>query len=427
MDQNRITLHKYQEKAFLSPKQIVINAAGIQSGKTMTGSIWIHLRAMQCQAGDNLIIAAPTYKIISQASMPHFLKFAGPYGRLHKVDSVFKYHHGPIVYIRSLSDPNAMEGVTNVEGVWLDEGGLISRYAWENCLGRAAFREAKVMVTTTPYSLNWLYHLWKEWKGGERDDVEFLQYSSVDNPYFPRSEFERQRRILDPIRFAMKYQGVFGKMEGLVFPDVFFCKAIPMPPGTRYFAGVDWGYTNPFALVVRAVTPQGMHYRVDEFMKSRMDIEECVHVAEVKKGLYPIEAFICDPSAPMNIMKFNKAGLRAVKANNDIIHGIDTHRNLIKTNRFAVFEECKYAIDEYNSYHYPEEKDLGLNDDQKEQVPVAQNDHSIDADRYVSTYLASGTLNRHKVAGNHNPDIPPKDALKRLSWLKKGGSSRGTY
>jgi PBSX family phage terminase large subunit len=420
----RVKLHKFQEKAFLSEKQIVINAAGIQSGKTICGALWIHLKAMSCTETDNLIIAAPTYKILSQASLPHFLKFARPHGTFHKVDSVFKYRHGATVYIRSLSDPNAMEGVTNVEGVWLDEGGLISRYAWENCLGRAAFRQAKVMVTTTPYSLNWLYSLWKEWKAGKRDDVDFFQFSSVDNPYFPKSEFERQKKILDPIRFAMKYQGVFGKMEGLVYPDVFFCKAIPMPPGTRYFAGVDWGYTNPFALVVRAVTPEGLHYRVDEYLKTQMDIDDCVHAARVKAGLYPIELFVCDPSAPMNIMKFNKAGLKAVKANNDIIHGIDVHRTLMKENRFSVFEdENPHGTSEYASYRYPEKKDLGLNDDEKEMVPVAQDDHSCDADRYISVYLESALADKRPIT-THNPDLIPQDALKRLQWLKKGGSSR---
>lgn len=420
----RIQLHKFQEKAFLSEKQIVINAAGIQSGKTMCGALWIHLKAMSCTETDNLIIAAPTYKILSQASLPHFLKFAKQYGTFHKVDSMFKYRHGPIVYIRSLSDPNAMEGVTNVEGVWLDEGGLVSRYAWENCLGRAAFRQAKVMVTTTPYSLNWLYSLWKEWKAGKRDDVEFLQFSSVDNPYFPKAEFERQRKILDPVRFAMKYQGVFGKMEGLVFPEVHFCQSLPMPPGTRYYAGVDWGFTNPFAIVVRAVTPTGQHFRVDEFVKSGLDIDECIHAAKVKAGLYAIELFVCDPSAPMNIQKFNKSGLKAVKANNDIIHGIDVHRTLMRTNRFAVFEDRNpYGVDEYSSYHYPEPKDLKLDENEKEQVPVAQNDHSIDADRYISVYLESALADRRTIS-HHNPNQMPTDALKRLEWLKKGGSSR---
>ena len=236
-----IRLHSFQEKAFLSQKKVVINAAGIQSGKTTTGGIWINHRSTQIAPTDNLIIAAPTYKILMQATLPRYLGYTKGMGTYHKVDSLFKYNHGPTVFIRSLTDPNAMEGITDVEGIWLDEGGLISKYAYENVEGRAAFRNCQIMVTTTPYSLNWMFQMWKEWKAGKRDDVDFFNYRSIDNPYFPKAEYERQKRILDPIRFAMKYDGHFGKMEGLVYPDVKFIKAIPLPPGTEFYArDRDW-------------------------------------------------------------------------------------------------------------------------------------------------------------------------------------------
>jgi len=421
-----IQLHSYQEKAFLSDKQIVINAAGIQSGKTTTGGIWIPHRSTEINPTDNLIIAAPTYKILQQASLPGFLNFARGMGTYHKVDSLFKFHHGPTAYIRSLTDPNAMEGITNVEGIWLDEGGLISRYAWENVMGRAAFRQAKVMVTTTPYSLNWMYSLWKDWKAGKRPDVDFFNYRSIDNPFFPKAEYDRQKRILDPIRFAMKYDGQFGRMEGLVFGDVKFIKALPLPPGTRYFGGVDWGYTDPFALVIRAITPDGIHYRVAEFAKSRMDIDEIIQVCKSRKQLYNIEKFICDPSQPGSIAKFNRAGLTAIKGINDITDGIDEHRSLIRTQRFFIFEdENPYGQDEYSQYHYPEQKDLKIDEDSKERIPVDKDNHTIDADRYVSMHLRN-----LKPGARRTPTSPendrqiPEDALKRLEWLKKGGSSR---
>ncbi len=421
-----IQLHSFQEKAFLSQKKVIINAAGIQSGKTTTGGVWINHRSTQIQPTDNLIIAAPTYKILTQATLPRFLGYAKAMGTYHKVDSVFKYYHGPTVYIRSLTDPNAMEGITDVEGIWLDEGGLISRYAWENVEGRAAFRQCQVQITTTPYSLNWMFALWKDWKAGKRPDVDFFNYRSIDNPYFPVAEYKRQKSILDPIRFAMKYDGQFGQMEGLVFPECKFIKALPLPAGTRYFAGVDWGYTDPFALVVRALTPDGVHYRVAEFAKSRMDIDEIIQVCKSRQSLYRIECFICDPSQPGSIQKFNRSGLKAIKAVNDIQDGVDEHRSLMRQQRFFIFEdENPYGQDEYSQYHYPEPKDLKIDEDSKEMVPVDKDNHTIDADRYVSMYLRNMQPgNRRKPTNPENDRNIPKDALKRLEWLKKGGSTR---
>ena len=391
----------------------------------LTGGIWIPHRSTEIKPTDNLIIAAPTYKILTQATIPRFLQYAKGMGTYHKVDSIFKFNHGPTCYIRSLTDPNAMEGITDVEGIWLDEGGLISLYAWENVMGRAAFRQAKVMVTTTPYSLNWMFQLWKDWKSGKRDDVDFFSYRSIDNPFFPVAEYERQRRILDPIRFAMKYDGQFGKMEGLVYPEVKFIKEIALPAGTRFIGGVDWGYTDPFALVIRAITPDGVHYRVAEYAKDRLDIDDIIQIVKARKQLWNIERFICDPSRPDYIAKFNKAGLKASGAKNDIEEGISEHRQLMRTQRFFVFEEQNpHGFDEYGQYHYPEPKDLKIDEDSKEQLPVDKNNHTLDADRYVTMHLRDRPNSRRQPSSPENDRQMPKDALKRLEWLKKGGSTR---
>ena len=417
-------LHRYQEQAFNSDKKIVAMSAGIQSGKTMTGALWAGTKALEAPAGSNTIICAPYYKILQQATLPGFLEIFRPYGKFNKVDMEFRWKHGVTTYIRSLSDPNSMEGITRVHSVWLDEGGLISRYAWENVEGRAAFGQAPILITTTPYALNWLFQMWQEWEKNARDDVEFIQFKSTDNPYFPEAEYERQRKLLDPRRFAMKYCGQFGKMEGLVFEDINLCEPMALPPGTRYFAGVDWGYTNPTVVVIRALTPDGTQYRVAEFYKTGMTIEETVKVCQQRNQIYNIEMFICDPSSPHNIDALCRGGLNAMGGENNIRAGIDKQIELFKTDKLFIFEsENPLGIDEYSTYHYGEPKELKIDDDAKEQLPVKSHDHGIDADRYVTMYLASA--NPDQQVGAYNPtQNRPEHPQKRLEWLKKGGSSR---
>jgi PBSX family phage terminase large subunit len=383
-------LHEFQEKAFTSDKRIIAMAAGIQSGKTLTGALWAGDRAAALPFGYNGIICAPTYKILAQATLPAFLSTYGKYGKFQKI--------------------------------WLDEGGLISKYAWDNVLGRAAFMQAQVMITTTPYSLNWLFLLWQDWKDGKRDDVDFIQFTSRQNPHFPEEEYLRQKRLLDTRRFNMKFMGQFGRMEGLVYENVAYLHSFPMPEGTKYYAGVDWGYTNPFVLTIRAITPEGLHYRVAEFYKSGLMIEEIAQICKARKQLYNIIAFVCDPSAPAYIEGLNRAGCPAIKGNNDVRKGIDTHASIIKQNRFFIFEaENPQGKDEYSTYHYPEQRDYKIDEDQKEQEPVKASDHGCDADRYVTMHLESmAPKKQHK---EHSATIPA-DQLKRLEWLKKGGSSR---
>lgn len=397
--------------------------AGIQSGKTLTGGFFLGSKQSKLAAGENLIMCAPTYKILNQATLPTFLNIFGNCGEHKKLDAEFHVHGGGKIYIRSLTDPNSMEGITNVKGIWLDEGGLISRYAWENVLGRAAFREAPVLVTTTPYALNWIYKLWLDWEAGKRDDVDFIQFSSIDNPYFPKAEFERQKRILDSRRFKMKYCGQFGKMEGLVYEEINIIKAKELPTGTRYYGGLDWGYTNPFALTVRAITPYGEHYRVAEFYKSGMILDEIVDVCRARRDMFRIEYFIADPSSPGQIEALNRAGIPCIPGDNRVRVGTDLQIKLIKEERFFIFEaENPLGIDEYNAHHYPEPQDYKIDQDQKEQDPVDSHNHGIDADRYVTMHLENASK-KHEAgvaSGNKRPD----DIMRRIEWLKRGGSSR---
>lgn len=429
------SLHKFQIRAFKSKKPIIITSSGIQGGKTTNGALWFGNKAMGIKAGtpeekkiakeSNLILGAPDYKTLQQASLPKFLEIYGQFGEYLKGDSVFKFHHGPTVYIRTfVKNPNAAEGITNVIAIWVDEIGLLTRYGWENLMGRAAFKSAQIMGTTTPYALNWLFEMWEDWKAGKRDDVDFINFRSIDNPYFPRSEYERQKRLLDPRRFAMKYDGIFGQMEGLVYEQINYIQAKPLPAGTRYFAGVDWGYTDPFALTILANTPQKEIIRVGEFYKSGLTITDIIDICKQRKQLYNIELFICDPSRPDSIEALNRAGLKAIGGNNNIRQGIDEVTRLIRENRFMIFkDENPYGVDEYNVYHYPEKKDLKIDEASKDQLPVDANNHSIDADRYGIMYIES---NIPRIISPHSPEdnIRPNSNLERLKWLKAGGSSR---
>ena len=194
---------------------------------------------------------------------------------------------------------------------------------------------------------------------------------------------------MDPRRFSMMYGGEFGRMEGLVYDcwsdEENICEGFELPAGTKYYAGVDWGYTDPVVIKVRAVTPDGRHYGISEFYKSRMTISDIIVVAKQKKKVFGIERFYCDPSQPGNIEEFNRAGLTAVGAPNDIRRGIDLHYELIKTRRYKEFRgTCPHSIDEREQYHYPEPKDLQPDQDNKEQLPVDQANHCMDVDRYLS-------------------------------------------
>jgi len=379
-----------QSDAIFSNVNITAIVSGIQWGKTLSGALWLKRKIYQhTNDNDNFLIVAPTYKILNQSTLPAFLHIMRGCGEYSKTDAIFKVHGGGTVYMRTSTDPDSIVGMTRVRGIWGDEAGLFSLYFWDNLEGRAAFMNAPIILTTSPYSLNWLYtRLIRPYKHGDRDDVKLIQARSDENPYFPKEVYEQRRKTMDIRRFNAMYGGNFERMQGLVYDcfdedeNVFETANLS---DARYFGAIDWGFTDPFVFKLRAVTPSGMHYSISEFYKTGMTLTDIAEMLRSKMRVNKIETIYCDPSQPGYIEELNRKGIPCVPANNDIRRGIDLHYELVKTRKYKILKsDCKYTLDEYSLYHWPEPKDLRPDEHAKEEKPVDQNNHCMDVERYLS-------------------------------------------
>lgn len=392
---NEIAPHSdKQEDLIFSESQETVAVTGTQWGKSLAGAAWFKIQAHTfTDEKDNFLLTAPSYKIMQQSMLPYFLESMRGYGEYVKSEALFKIYGGGTVYMRTNTDPDSIVGIPNIRAMWGDEAGKYTLYFWENIRARVAAKGAKILLTTSPYTLNWLWRdVVKPKLEGKREDVALIRAASWDNPHHTLHDpivRAREQAKMDPRRFAMIYGGEFGKMQGLVYDcwedDENLVAPFELPLGTRYFAGIDWGFTDPFVLKIRAVTPDGMQYGISEFYKTGQTLADMIKIARQKKNIWPIERFVCDPSQPGAIEEFNRNGLTAVPAENDIRVGIDVHYNLIKSRRYKEFiGSCPHSCDERESYHYPEPKDLGPDDKSKELLPVGANDHTQDVDRYLS-------------------------------------------
>ncbi len=376
---------------------------------------------------DNFLITSPTYKTLHQSTLPPFLDLMKGLGTYDSKHEKFRMEGGGTVYCRTETDPDSIVGITNVRHIWGDEAGKYRRYFWENIQARADFCGCGIDLTTSPYSMNWIpKELIKPTEKGIRSDVEYIQAASWENPYhslYDPDKRAHKRSTMDARRFDMLYGGVFGKMIGLVY-DCFdeathVVKQTQLPSGTVYYGGIDWGYTDPFVLGVRAITPTGFHFRISEFYKTGMTLPEMITVAKQKMAVFGIRKFYAGPDQPGYIEEFNRNGIPTEGADNDIRKGIDLQYELIKTGKYKVFEGTSpHALDEYSTYHYPEPEELEADQDSKEQNPVGQNDHCMDQERYI-------TAMTHRTGEKYTPKAPQEekrlghmDQEKRLAYLK---------
>lgn len=411
-----------QDEAIFSDADVTVLGTGIQFGKTLSGAYWLkrQMSLDDISKDDAFIVTSPTYKILGQSTLPPFLKVFQGLGEYNQQRAEFKTFYGPIIYFRTNKDPDSIVGITNVKAIWGDEAGKYTLYFWENIQGRAAFKKARIMLTTSPYTMNWIYKdVIRPTLQGKRNDVKLIQAASWENPYFmggDRQALERRRQTMDERRFQMLFGGEWGKMHGLVYncwdDEINLINAIELPAGTKYYGGIDWGYTDPFVFKVRAITPEGQHYGISEFYKTGMTIADIAHVVKAKHEIFKLQTVFCDPSRPEHIEELNRQGVPCVKSNNDIRRGIDAHYELIKSGRYKEFKgACPYTQDELQSYHYPEPEDYGPDDNLKEQMPVDQSNHCLDCDRYIS--MGTLFLTKEVKYKKAQDDNPFKDLFKK--------------
>jgi len=425
-----------QDQAVFSKAKIVALLSGIQFGKSTVGAVRMKIAMHTYTSEDDaFVVAAPTYKIMQQSTLPAFLKIMDGCGTYNKVDATFRVKGGGICYFRTATEPDSIVGITNVRHIWIDEAGKVSLYFWENAIARAAFRDCPIDLTSSPYALNWLFKdivkpIMKD--RFSRPDVELIQAASWENPLFPKASVDHARLTMDPRRFRAMFGGIWEKMTGLVYDcfddDENVCEPFTLPTGSVFHGGIDWGWTNPFALVVRGITPDDKHFQTFEFYRTTQTMAQKIEVGRQAKAIFGVKSFYADPSYPEAIQAFNEAGLTCIPADNSIQAGIDVHYELVKTRRYKVFRGTSpHTIDEYESYHWPEEKlDVAPDRDIKEQTPVKQNEHSMDANRYVSMMTRRGMTKRKPQSPDEKKQEDQYQRLERLKRKSREGSEKWT-
>ena len=382
----RVKLHKGQTRVWKSKAKYVAMLAGTGSGKTWVGPIWLYREIQQHPTGSFLVVS-PTYQMFQRIVLPETLKFmdAVAKGEYRSGERTYYLPTGGKIYFGSADNPFSLEGV-HVYAAWMDEAGQMKREAWDVVLRRVGFHNGRVLITTTPYNLGWLKtEFYDRWKAGDKD-YDVIQFASIENPYYPREEFERAKATMQDWKFKMFYLGEFTKPEGLVYEDFDSSKHIvnpfPIPPEWRRIMGIDFGYNNPTAAVWIAISPDDVMYVYREYYKrNKIPQESGAEILRLCQG-ENIEAAFCDPSEPAAIEEYRRLGIPAISANNAVKEGIEDVIARLKGDRLFVFRGLNNLLDEIENYRWKVHNDNVVDE------PIKEYDHAVDALRYAVASLA---------------------------------------
>jgi len=235
------------------------------------------------------------------------------------------------------------------------------------------------LFISTPKGFNHFYELYNNQDTDK--NWESFHFTTYDNPYIPKEEIDEAKDQLTEDRFAQEYMADFRKTEGLVYKEFDRDRHIfEEDPANinSYMAGVDFGYTNPAAVMHIKKDYDNNYYVTQEYYekgRTEEQIGEYIRSCMFNK-VYP------DPENPSAIAILNEKGIEVmevVKGKGSVQTGIGKVRDLFKRNKLFIHKDCKNLIAELETYSYPDKKDMH----NEEENPIKENDHALDALRYA--------------------------------------------
>lgn len=186
--------------------------------------------------------------------------------------------------------------------------------------------------------------------------------------------------------YARDILGLRKMAEGLVYPmfsrEKHVVKGeIPYSSRHRYYVSIDYGTVNPFAAGLwgydpvshKAIMIRELYYRGGS--ANRTDNEGYYRMLKKLIGDIKIEYIIIDPSASSMVETIEKyAEYLVVKADNDVLNGIQDVTKFLNMGLLFFHESCKETFKEFDQYSWDEESG--------EDAVIKEFDHSMDMIRY---------------------------------------------
>ena len=402
----RLALHPGQARAWRSEARFVAIIAGSQSGKTSFLPWWLWREIQRCGSGD-YIAATASFDLFKLKFLPairevmeHILRI----GRYWAGDRIIeladpegkflaKAASDPMwgrIILRSAAAGGGLESAT-AKAALLDEAGQdnFGVEDWEAVLRRLSLSQGRVLIGTTPYNLGWLKsEIYDRWTAGD-SNYEVIQFASLENPTFPRAEFERAKATMPAWRFQMMYQGLFSRPAGLIYDsfesDIHTCAPFALPASWPVYLGVDFGGANTALLWVAEEPGTGRLFVFDEKLSGGKSTQQhCAEVMETMRGRNFVQAWGGAPGETQQRWDWTASGVEVMAPPvGDVEAGIDRVTQLLKEKRLKVFRTCRGVLDEFGTYR----RKLDKMGQATEEIEQKRTFHRLDALRYVAAAL----------------------------------------
>lgn len=374
-----LLLHETQKLVALDPHRFRVLCMGRRWGKTTLAID--QMKARLTISNSKVVYIAPTYQQARDIAWEQLRKDLQGAGKANEARLEIELVNGSKISLKGWEAIETLRG-QHFDMIVLDEVAMMRNFwgQWQEVI-RPTLTDTKgeALFISTPKGFNHFYDLFN--LESKDDDYKSFHFTTRDNPHIPPEEIDKAKKELTEDRFAQEYEADFRKSEGLVYKEFMRSRHVFKKEDKTWiktFGGVDFGFTNPCAVITIKKDKYAVYWVTDEWYKTgQTDAQIADYVQALKwEECYP------DPESPAAIEELKKRGVNTrevVKNKDSIKNGINVVRELFNTNRLRVHESCKNLIWELETYHYPDSKP----DRNEEENPVKEDDHALDALRYA--------------------------------------------
>lgn len=205
------------------PEQFHLDAHGFKRTKPL----WVWCLAKDYQAGRPMLITF--IEVLNMAGLVKDRDYT-----YNKQQQTFQFHASDsLVEFKTASDPQSLRGA-GLDLLWMDEAAFVpTQDAWDVVRPALADKRGLLITTTTPWGRNWLYELFFSGPALTDPTHSAVEFTSIDNPYFPKEEWDYAREHMHPVVFAQEHLASFDSMAGVALNGEWLKYYVLGNPDTR--------------------------------------------------------------------------------------------------------------------------------------------------------------------------------------------------
>jgi hypothetical protein len=365
-----------------------------QSGKSTVVAMLAVLEAMYVAGSLTLLMSRSL-----RQSTELFRKVVDFYTRLGKRGFVRQTAHELHMTLdrRIISLPCSeptIRGYSNVHMIVIDEAARVPSELYQAVRPMTAVsKEGRIICLSTPNGKQGFF--WKCWANEDawtKIEVPATRVARISEKFL-----DEERRALGLACFRQEYCCSFEAREGVVYPDFGRCvvhmggsKATanmhPVVPSGTKVGGIDWGFRNPFAAVWGIQDRDDVLWLTGEHYAHERPLS--YHIQKIPRNV----TYYADPSGTAEINELIDANYTVRKARNPIQLGIAAVTARLENGTLRVVHgACPNLLREAELYRY-----AAATDSRKSETPLDNDDHAMDALRYLVATIDERKLGRRR-------------------------------